>query len=89
MSTLRERSETDGGPRPLRVASGDELYGYQRLEPEEKKIVITDNLLFEHSYVIGQFFLDAGAVIVDNIKHGLPWIFEQPSSSRATQRDGF
>ena len=78
MSELRERSNKDGGPRPLRGPEPPELYGFSHLFPEEKELVRCDNLLFARSGYMAQSFLDCGPTIVNGNKRWLPWLLEQP-----------
>ena len=54
------RSETDGGPRPLRKAEGPERYGRKDLTPEEKESVRLGTLLALRANAIAKAMREAG-----------------------------
>ena len=79
MSTLRERSMKDGGPRVLRGPEPPELYGFTYLKPWEKEQVRCDNLLFARTGRMADLFLDHGPTSrPDGVLLWLPWLIEQP-----------
>ena len=73
------RDPNDGGPRPLRAATGPELYGLPNLWPEEQESVRVGTACIVRTAEAAQLLLDKGSVIGPDGKNvWIPWLFEQP-----------
>ena len=62
------RNADDGGPKPLRAASGPDRYGFRNLDKYDKQKVQEGNVLAIRSSQTGEFASD----------HHKPWMLEQP-----------